>query len=248
MIIDTQQERMLIISDLHIGNPFSTASKKLGALIDYAKRERFNLCINGDGFEILQSSFAGLAQDAVAVLQRLRGLLDSGLEVYYVVGNHDILLENFLTGWSDIHIVPFLNVRCEELRVRVEHGHLYDPAFVRNPRLYEWLTKAAGPLLHLYPDVYRLWSWFEAFKRKLRIWRRGSLLEKSVYYEAADMLLRRGFDVVVFGHTHHPVDIQLEDGRYVNSGNWLRGGSFVEVCDGQLQLKNWETDGKLARR
>ena len=54
------------------------------------------------------------------------------------------------------------------------------------------------------------------------------------------MLLRRGFDVVVFGHTHGPEDVMLGDGRrYLNSGSWIRGGSFVEICDGRVELKLW---------
>jgi UDP-2,3-diacylglucosamine pyrophosphatase LpxH len=241
VIIDTAQERMLIVSDLHIGNPFSTASHNLEAFLAYAQRERFNLCINGDGFEILQASFASLAYDSVGVLQRLRALIASGLDVYYVVGNHDIVLEHFLSAWSGIHITPFLNVAAGGLRVRVEHGHLYDPSFVKSPRLYEWLTRLAGPLLHIYPDVYRLWNAYEAFKRKLQIWRSGSLIEQSPYYESAAMLLRRGFDVVVFGHTHAPEDVQLEPGhRYINSGTWVRGGTYVEIDRGQLALKQWQ--------
>ncbi len=241
MIIDVEQQRLLIISDLHIGNPFSLASRNLGSFIEYARRERYNLCINGDGFEILQASLAGLAKDSVTVLQRLHALLESGLEVFYVVGNHDIVLEHFLTGWTDIHITPFLNVHWADQRMRVEHGHLYDPAFVRSPGIYELLTRMAAPLLHIYPDSYRLWSWYEETKRRVRVWRSKSLVERSAYYEAADMLLRRGFDVVVFGHTHKAEDIAFAPGRrYINSGNWVRGGSYVEVVDGRVELRVWD--------
>jgi len=135
-----------------------------------------------------------------------------------------------------------LNVTAGDLRIRVEHGHLYDPSFVKSPRLYEWLTRLAGPLLHIYPDIYRVWSAYEALKRRLQIWRGKSLIEQSVYYEAADMLLRRGFDVVVFGHTHEPEDLELAKGqRYINSGTWMRGGSFVRLDRGALALEHWET-------
>jgi UDP-2,3-diacylglucosamine pyrophosphatase LpxH len=241
MIIDTEQERLIVVSDLHIGNPFSTASHHLDHFFEYASRHRFNVCINGDGFEILQASFASLAFDSVGVLQQIRRLLDAGLEVFYVVGNHDIVLEHFLSAWSGIHITPFLNVVSGDQRIRVEHGHLYDPSFVKSPRAYEWLTRAAGPLLHVYPDVYRVWSAYESLKRRLQVWRGGALVEQNVYYEAAAMLLRRGFDAVIFGHTHAPEDVELEPGqRYVNSGTWVRGGTFVEVEHGALTLRAWD--------
>ena len=149
MIVDATLKRALVVSDLHIGNPFSDASRSFGSFLEYAERERFHVCINGDGLEILQTSFANLASDASDVIRRIRALIARGLSVYYVVGNHDIVLEHYLESWADIRICPFLNLRSGGRRIRVEHGHLYDPFFVNHPRLYESLTRAAGPLLRV---------------------------------------------------------------------------------------------------
>lgn len=241
MLIEVQEQRLLIVSDMHVGNPFSHARRALGAFFDYARRERFNVCINGDGFEILQASFSSLAHDSIDVLASLRAHIDAGLRVYYVVGNHDIVLEQFLQSWSSIEITPFLNVSAGDLRIRIEHGHLYDPSFVRSPGFYEFITRLAGPLLHIYPDVYRLWAYWENFWQRLRAFGSKDVVQQSVYYEAADMLLRRGFDVVVFGHTHKPEDVQLgENRRYINSGNWVRGGTYVQIRDGNIELKQWD--------
>lgn len=240
MIIDLNQPRLLIVSDLHVGNPYSLAGRALGAFFDYATRERFNVCINGDGFEILQASLATIANDSVDVMNRIRAHLDAGLKVYYVVGNHDIVLEHFLSNWVGLEITPFLNVTSGNVRIRVEHGHLYDPSFVKSPVFYEFVTRLAGPFLRLYPDVYRLWSLYENVKQRIANAFSGSLVQQSVYYEAADMLLRRGFDVVIFGHTHRPEDVTFGEGRrYVNSGNWVRGGSYVEIDNGTVSLKTW---------
>jgi UDP-2,3-diacylglucosamine pyrophosphatase LpxH len=240
VIIDTVQQRLLVISDLHVGNPYSAATRNLGEFFEFAEGGRYNVCINGDGFEILQARFASLATESAGVLRGIRRLIDRGLSVLYVVGNHDIALENFLTAWSGIIITPFLNVTSGDARIRIEHGHLYDPSFVQNPRLYEWLTRAAGPFLHFYPDVYRLWASYENARQRARralSWGKG---ERSVYHEAAEMLVRRGFDAVVFGHTHQSEDIVLASGgRYLNCGTWVRGGSFVEIDHGQVALRRW---------
>jgi UDP-2,3-diacylglucosamine pyrophosphatase LpxH len=240
LIIDTTQERLLVISDLHVCNPYSTATRNLGEFFEFAESGRYNVCINGDGFEILQARFASLATESAGVLRGIRRLIDQGLSVLYVVGNHDIALENFLTAWSGIQITPFLNVTSGGARIRIEHGHLYDPSFVQNPRLYEWLTRAAGPFLHFYPDVYRLWTNYEGLRQRARQRLRGQEGEASVYHEAAEMLLRRGFDAVVFGHTHQAEDVAIAGGgRYLNCGTWVRGGSFVEIDRGQVALRRW---------
>jgi len=240
VIIDTVQERLLVISDLHVGNPYSAATRSLGEFFEFAESGRYNVCINGDGFEILQARFASLATESAGVLRAIRRLIDRGLTVLYVVGNHDIALENFLTAWSGINITPFLNVTSGGARIRIEHGHLYDPSFVQNPRLYEWLTRAAGPFLHFYPDVYRLWTHYENARQRGRQLLRGGKGDHSVYHAAAEMLLRRGFDAVVFGHTHQSEDVALASGgRYLNCGTWVRGGSFVEIDHGQVALRRW---------
>lgn len=240
MIIDTTEERLLVVSDLHIGNPYSVATRTLGEFFEFAASGRYNLCINGDGFEILQARFASLAADSAGVLRGIQRLLQRGLSVSYVVGNHDIALENFLTAWSGIHITPFLNVTSGDRRIRIEHGHLYDPSFVKSPRVYEWLTRAAGPFLHFYPDVYRVWDAYESLRQRTKVWLRRGEGPRNVYHEAAQMLLRRGFDAVVFGHTHHAEDVSLgPDGRYLNCGTWVRGGSFVEIDRGHVALRRW---------
>jgi UDP-2,3-diacylglucosamine pyrophosphatase LpxH len=166
-------------------------------------------CINGDGLEILQTSFANLANDTVRVIDRLRALVATGLRVFYVVGNHDIVLEHYLESWAEIRICPFLNVRSGSARIRIEHGHLYDPFFVKHPRLYDALTRAAGPVLHVYPDVYRLWSSYQ--KLKDRVSAKSEHTEPSVYHQA-EMLptrLRRGR---VRPH-HHAESVELLPGK-----------------------------------
>lgn len=242
MIIEAELDRLVIVSDLHIGNPFSRASESFGAFLDDARRRRYHVCINGDGLEILQTSFANLANDTVRIIDRIGAVLASGLRVFYVVGNHDIVLEHYLESWAQVRICPFLNVRSGDTRIRIEHGHLYDPFFVKYPRLYDALTRAAGPLLHLYPDVYRVWSSYQQLKDRMN--QRSERAEPSVYHQAAEMLLRRGFDAVVFGHTHHAESVELLPGKqYLNSGNWMHGGSYIQVDEGQLELKRWPAKG-----
>ena len=244
MLIEAEEQRLLVVSDMHVGYPFSEARRTLGGFFEYARRGGFNVCINGDGFEILQVTFSRLAHDAIDVLNRIRSHVDAGFKVYYVIGNHDIALERFLQRWSGVDITPFLNVDTGTQRIRIEHGHLYDPSFMSSPARYEFLTRMAGPFLRIYPDVYQAWAVWESLSQQVRSWRSRDPVERNVYYLAADMLLRRGFDIVVFGHTHTAEDVTLGQGRrYINSGNWVRGGSFVEICDGQVKLKHWN-DGQ----
>ncbi len=232
MIIDAAEERLFVISDLHLGNPSSTTRSRLVEFLEYARLTGTSVCINGDGFEMLQTSFSRLSADAVPVLNALRRLIREGNRVYYLVGNHDISLEHFLEDWLFTQIAPFLNLRSGDSLIRIEHGHLYDPWFVRNPKGYEIGARVLGLALLVHPDVYSLYAKSQARAAK----RRKGIPPDEV---AADMLLARGFDTVIFGHTHNALDIQVENGHYVNSGNWLQGSSYVEIDQGKVELKKW---------
>ena len=242
MILDVEEDRLFVISDLHLGNPASTASARVLPFLDHVAREGASVCINGDGFDMLQTSFKRIASSGVPVMSRLQQISDNGGHVYYVVGNHDLVLEHFLDSILTVTLSPFLNVLSGDARIRIEHGHVYDPFFARYPDLYEIATRLAGVALFLRADVYRLWTRLADQADRRRRARAGDDLTAASYcHGAAEMLLGRGFDAVLFGHTHNAEHVQMPSGAYVNSGNWLRGHTYVEIDHGKIDLKSWET-------
>lgn len=242
MITEISNQNLVIISDMHLGNPFSNAKHPAVHFFQWASANDYDVIINGDGFEIAQVSFTKIAREAPEVFRAMKQFSARGRNLYYVIGNHDIALENFLDDWGGMKMAPFLNVWSEDLRVRVEHGHLYDPFFVKSPELYEFLTWLAGFALKLHPKIYKVWIAFEKFKSKY-FWRKsgtGITGEHSAFFEAAIELSQRGFDAVVFGHTHHAGEARLPDGsRYINSGSWLIGTPYVLIKEGKIGLYQW---------
>lgn len=238
---------MVVISDLHLGNPFSGVRRKTVDFIDWAAAHGYDICINGDGFDVAQVSLERFTQDVPEVLQALRAAVDRGRQVFYVVGNHDIVFEHFLTDWAGFKLAPFLNVDCGSARVRVEHGHLYDPFFVAYPRLYDFCTWIGGFALKVHPRLYRMWIRFERLKSRLAKTRAaraagaascpGIVGEGASFFESASRIERRGFDAVVFGHTHHTGKANLpEGGVYLNPGSWMLGSHFVKIEAGKAEL------------
>jgi UDP-2,3-diacylglucosamine pyrophosphatase LpxH len=249
--IEATEEQLVVVSDLHLGNPVSSARTRLVAFLDHIRDTGASVCINGDGFDMLQTSFSRLAADAIPVINRLKALRADGRNVYYVVGNHDIVFEHFLDEWSLCRLSPFLNLHSGGRRIRIEHGHLYDPFFARNPNLYGIATRLARYALFAVPDTYELWANAQRRlqnARSRRLDRSGTATDDgdqrvsllgSPYHEAASMILRRGFDAVVFGHTHLAEMVTLPEGIYVNSGNWLSGATYVEITKGELAVRTW---------
>ena len=242
MITEIHSEKLAIISDLHLGNPFCKTKRRVIAFLHWAADHGYDICINGDGFEIAQVSFRKLAQDVPDVLHALKMIGKKGRNIYYVVGNHDITFENFLDDWGNIKMAPFLNVVSGQNRIRVEHGHLYDPFFVRYPRTYEFATWVGGLFLQVSPGLYSLWIRFEKLRSARRA-KRGEVItgESPSFALAAQELAQRGFDHIVFGHTHHVGEVDLGSGkRYFNPGSWMMGRAYVAIENGDIALRQWE--------
>jgi UDP-2,3-diacylglucosamine pyrophosphatase LpxH len=65
--------------------------------------------------------------------------------------------------------------------------------------------------------------------------------EAPEFAEAASELASRGFDTVIFGHTHHAGQVNLEEGRqYFNSGSWLISNHYIEILKGHVTLREWK--------
>lgn len=257
MITNISEDKLIVISDLHLGNPFCFSKRKIIEFLSYIYENDYNLCINGDGFDIAQTSFVKLAKEVPEVFNQFRRFEKKKLNVYYVIGNHDLVLEHFFEDWELFTLTPFLNVTSQDLRVRIEHGHLYDPFFLKKPDLYEFCTHLAGYFLNISPHLYKVWILFE---RALGYYRQrkskknnliGILGEAESISEAAMMILERGFDAVVFGHTHHPGEVvlghthhpdevEIRNLTYFNTGSWLMHTKYIEILNGDIALKTHE--------
>jgi UDP-2,3-diacylglucosamine pyrophosphatase LpxH len=240
MLTNVQTERLVVISDLHFGNPFSETTHLALKFMKWAAANNYDIVINGDGLEMAQASKKKIMQDMPEVFRTIKEIRKKKRTIYYVVGNHDMSLENFLEDWGYFKVCPFLNISSLKTRIRVEHGHLYDPFYVKYPRLYEKLTHLGGLLLFISPRFYKTWINFEKWRARLRAKKTGILGEPPEFAEAAQEISRRGFDYVVFGHTHHPGVVNLDEKKqYLNPGSWLLSCHYVEINQGKVELKNW---------
>ena len=255
MITNVQEERLIVVSDMHLGSFFCQPQRALARFFEFACDGRWNICINGDGIDVIHTSLENIVRETSQMLARIRQIMPPETAVYYTIGNHDIILEQYLHTWGTLRLVPFLNVHSGATRIRIEHGHLYDSFFMNHGPLQEKMTRATTYLLKIYPPWYhwhRLPRYLKHrsttlpivgpfFKRRfepddgLRI--PG---QKPAFIRGADELSRRGFDVVIFGHTHQAGVYPLTTGaRYMNTGSWFRDPHYVTIDRGVVELKAW---------
>jgi predicted phosphodiesterase len=242
VILRAAEERMVVVSDLHLGSPASTATLHFGAFLDEVEQSGRALCVNGDGFDLLQSSTVGLATACFPVLRRLQELAVAGVPVYYVLGNHDLALEHVLFDLP-FTVAPFLNLRSGDRLIRIEHGHLHEPFYARYPGTYELGGRLGRLALLARADTYQVWAKVQERVDDRR--RRADRPRPYPHHEAAVDLFKRGFDAVVFGHTHRPEVVELDGGTFVNGGDWMHHRTFVTIDAGEPAIHEWQPGASI---
>jgi UDP-2,3-diacylglucosamine pyrophosphatase LpxH len=250
MMTDVRESRLLVTSDSHIGSLFCDARRGLTAFLEYARANNYNVCINGDGIDTQYTSIRKLSAETARLLRDLRRI-SREITIYYTIGNHDLILEQYLGDWGGLRLVPFLNVHSGKTRIRIEHGHLYDALLMKHQEVRYGVTWLITSMCRLYPPAYHWHGKSEAVKYRLRRLFRGrdaggtdAPVTRDVspaYLEAAEELAQRGFDVVIFGHTHRPGEAPLngQRARYLNTGSWFDLPQYVAITDGKVELKPW---------
>lgn len=239
------------MSDLHLGNRLHSVRRPFTEFLRFAIDHDYSICINGDGIDIQQLSLPTLTRDLTPSITLFLEVGRRGRSVYFTVGNHDIHLEHFLSDLAHLRVVPFLNVNSGDQRFRVEHGHTYDTLFLKYPRFY-WLFTMIGRLaIAVGPGFY---EWLHDLNHKIiaaveyvgsgfkryetRIKRKEWDIiegERECFREGAEMVGVRGFDAVIFGHTHLEGEVLLSTGvRYFNTGSWFSRPHCVAVDRGRL--------------
>ncbi len=241
-----REDHLCVISDLHLGNPAFVKRDYLKSFINYLAKNGISLCINGDGIDLLQNSKQKLLIDFQTLINSLKDFVrKGGKKIYYVRGNHDFSFESNLAQSGLPPIIPSLKVLSGNRQIHIEHGHIYDQPFQYYPRLHLHLSKVLGKLLKISPKFFHLYFKIEWFLHKIQNGKvngkKGPMLDTSGNLSAALKFFARGFDIVIFAHTHRHGLHVMDGGKILaNAGAWTSEKShYLEIRHGAISLKEW---------
>lgn len=238
--------RSLWISDIHLG--FKECKAEF--LLDFLQQsECEQLYLVGDLIDFWSLRKGG-RWPAVhgEVLKAIVAKARAGTRVWYVPGNHDDVVRDYLGLWvGGIEIAPeVVHVTADGRRFLVTHGDECDNAVRCGGPLLNWLGDWAYDLLLFANRWYNRWRrrlnhpyWSLASFLKQRIGRASAYIarfEAAAAHEAA----RRGLDGVICGHIHHAGLRDIQRVLYCNDGDWVEScTALVERGDGSLEILRW---------
>ena len=240
------RHRTLWLSDVHLGSPGCKARRLVKFL---QQNDCEQLYLVGDIFDgwKLQKSFYWTPYHT-RVIKAVLAKARRGTEVYYLTGNHDAFMRQFvrnklrLGGVRLMH--ELVHTTADGRKLLVTHGDRFD-AVVQNMKglafagdfAYEALLKLSDRLgrvqerLDLAPG-FSLSATIKYGVKSLVQYLSG--FDDAVYYECR----KRGLNGVVCGHTHHAEARQIRNGvMSYNCGDWVESCSaLAEDAHGHIRV------------
>ena len=244
-------KKVYFSSDNHLGAPTMEESlpreKKFVAWLDKIKEDAAVIFLMGDLFDFWFDYKTVIPKGFTRTLGKLAELSDSGIQIYYFVGNHDLWMDGYFE--EELNIPVFHKPQQFTLNNTsffLGHGDGLGPDDKGFKRMKKVFTNPVAKWFFrwLHPDLGVRLGQYLSVKNKLISGDEdatflGEDKEWLVLY-AKRKLEQQHYDYFVFGHRHLPLEISLnEASTYVNLGDWITYYTYA-VFDGEtLSLKEF---------
>ncbi|MGC4128616.1 MAG: UDP-2,3-diacylglucosamine diphosphatase [Bergeyella sp.] len=245
-------KKIYFASDQHFGAPTPAESKKREEKfirwLDSIKADAQVLFLMGDLFDFWHEWKYVVPKGFVRVLGKIAELKDSGIEIYFFVGNHDLWMKNYFE--EEFGIPVYFEKRIYEIsgkKFLLAHGDGLGPGDKGYKRMKKLFTNplAQWAFRWLHPDIAMKIAVYMSTKNKLISGEEdkqflGEDKEFLIIY-SKEKLKKEHFDYFVYGHRHLPMVLDLgQDSKYVNLGDWISYFTYG-VFDGEnFELKTFE--------
>lgn len=242
----------LIVSDVHLGAVPRATERAFREFLDFARGAASGLLINGDLFDFWFEYRSVILREHYRVAAKLAEVVEAGVPVSFVGGNHDAWVGSFLRDEVGItlHEGP-VEMRLAGRRALVAHGDGVGRGDFRYRALKAVIRHPASiaAFRTLHPDLGR-WIAGRASTTEHKADTGDAAAQGRARFiqEWAQERLREepGLELVVAGHAHVPVVAEVFPGRYyANSGDWLRHFTYLELPagGGAPVLRHWPKPG-----
>ena len=242
-------KKVYFASDLHLGAPTQKESfpreQKFVAWLNEIKKDAEAIFLLGDLFDFWFEYKTVVPKGFVRVLGKLAEIKDSGIPIYFFVGNHDLWMNDYFETELNIPVYHTTQIfKINNKIIFIGHGDGLGP----NDKGYKRMKKVfTFPLFKwmfrwLHPDLGVKLGQYMSVKNKIISGDDdakflGEENEWLVQY-CKRKLETKHYDYFVFGHRHLPLDISLsENSKYINIGDWIKYFTYGEFENDTLYLK-----------
>ncbi len=231
------------VSDFHLGEQDSERDRRKLALFDkfltMVRSELTHLVILGDLYDFWFEYRYLIPKHNLSILFRLRDLVQDGVRVSYICGNHDFWIGDFMSRELGFEVVlDQLVIDSPRGRVLAFHGDGVAPSDVKYRLLKRVLRNRMGIALYRQLPTtlaYKLALFVSGNSRHY-----GSKAPNASfvneYHEFARKKFEEGYSAVICGHIHWPETVNYGGRYYLNCGDWLTHYTYVRFDGTSFEL------------
>ncbi|MFD0963251.1 UDP-2,3-diacylglucosamine diphosphatase [Pseudofulvibacter geojedonensis] len=245
-------KKVYFSSDNHLGAPTPEASfpreKKFVAWLNEIKEDAGAIFLLGDLFDFWFEYKTVVPKGFVRVLGKLAEISDSGIPIYFFVGNHDLWMNDYFQKELNIPVYH----KPQEFTINnksflIGHGDGLGPGDKGYKRMKKVFTNPFSKWLYrwLHPDLGVKLAQYMSVKNKLISGDEdakflGEENEWLVQY-CKRKQNQKHYDYFVFGHRHLPMTIDIaESSQYINLGDWIQYYTYGVFENNTLELKEYK--------
>ncbi len=239
-------KKIFFFSDVHLGlqdrQSERTKEQHLLSFLSHVEQQGEELYILGDLFDYWFEYKNVIPRGYHHILSKLASLVEKGIPVHYLAGNHDFWLKDYFP--DELGIPVYHEPFSRTLHGKKFYFHHGD-GLALNDTGYLILKKILRhPVsIFLYSLLHPDWTAPLA---------RGSSKTSRKYtghkdYGETDGMIRfaeqkmtDGFDVIMMGHRHKPLAQPAGGGLYINLGDWITYHTYAEFDGKSVELKTWD--------
>lgn len=232
-------------SDVHLGLESREKEKlkesKVVELLSQAETDALEVFIVGDLFDSWIEYKRVVPKGFYKLFTKISELVDKGVKINYIAGNHDFWKGSFFKDEFGIEIChTHIEKEIDGKKFFIHHGD----GFAHNDLGYRILKKVLRSNIN-----QKLYSWIHP---DIGIWLAKGTSETSRnhtnekdYSEHDGMQeygfkkIDEGFDYVIMGHRHKPQMITHGKGFYVNLGDWIEYFTYGVFRNKEFELKKF---------
>ncbi len=244
-------KKIYFSSDNHLGAPTKEASREREAIfvkwLDEIKEDAAAIFLLGDLFDFWFEYKHVVPKGFVRTLGKLAEIKDSGIPVYFFVGNHDLWMNDYFE--KELNIPVYHSPQEFEFNSKkflIGHGDGLGPGDKGYKRMKKVFTNPFAKWLYrwFHPDLGVPLAQYLSVKNRLISGEEdmdflGEDKEFLIQY-CKRKLETAHYDYFLFGHRHLPLEIDLNGkSTYINTGDWINYYTYAEFEGNNLELKEF---------
>ena len=239
--MNNQNKSLYFISDAHLGSGpnHDRREENLIAFLRELPEKASHLYILGDLFDFWFEYRHAIPKAHFQLLRSLAELIDAGVGVSYLGGNHDFWCGSYLSNEVGLNVYQHpITVTHQSRRIYLAHGDGIGPGDTGYRILKKVLRSRIAITLYrtIHPDLGIPFA-YRVSKTSREYTNTKEVILNRLGQHLIVPQFSAGADAIIIGHIHDPMHFHYEGNRdFIIAGDWLENFTYVRLTEGRFTL------------